>query len=81
MRANARDTYGREVGVFTPSYCVCRGTKAEAEEFHRWYADENADWDAVDNLMRLQGMYAQSFSEEMLAMFRGRFAGGHGVCP
>ena len=29
----------------------------------------------------LQGLYAQSFSEEMLAMFRGRFAGGHGVCP
>ena len=68
--ANARDTYGREVGVFTPSYCVCRETKAEAEEFHRWYADENADWDAVDNLMTLQGLHAQSFSAEMLAMFR-----------
>jgi len=81
VKANARDSYGREVGVFTPSYCVCRETKAEAEEFHRWYAEENADWDAVDNLMRLQGLYAMSFSEEMLAMFRGRFAGGHGVCP
>ena len=56
-------------------------TKAEAEEFHRWYAEENADWDAVDNLMRLQGLYAMSFSPEMLEMFRGRFAGGHGVCP
>ena len=31
--------------------------------------------------MRLQGLYAMSFSEDMLAMFRGRFAGGHGVCP
>ena len=81
VKANARDTYGREVGVFTPSYCVCRETKAEAEEFHRWYAEENADWDAVDNLMRLQGLYAMSFSDDMLAMFRGRFAGGHGVCP
>jgi alkanesulfonate monooxygenase SsuD/methylene tetrahydromethanopterin reductase-like flavin-dependent oxidoreductase (luciferase family) len=81
VQANARDTYGRDVGVFTPSYCVCRETKAEADEFHRWYADENADWDAVDNLMRLQGLHAQSFSAEMLAMFRPRFAGGHGVCP
>ena len=81
VEANARENYGREVGVFTPSYCVCRETKAEAEEFHRWYADENADWDAVDNLMTLQGLHAQSFSAEMLAMFRPRFAGGHGVCP
>jgi hypothetical protein len=48
---------------------------------HRWYAEENADWDAVDNLMTLQGLHAQSFSAEMLQMFRGRFAGGHGVCP
>jgi alkanesulfonate monooxygenase SsuD/methylene tetrahydromethanopterin reductase-like flavin-dependent oxidoreductase (luciferase family) len=81
VEANARDNYGRAVGVFTPSYCVCRETKAEAEEFHHWYADENADWDAVDNLMTLQGLHAQSFSAEMLAMFRPRFAGGHGVCP
>jgi FMNH2-dependent dimethyl sulfone monooxygenase len=42
---------------------------------------ENADWDAVDNLMTLQGLHAMSFTPEMLAMFRGRFAGGHGVCP
>ena len=58
-----------------------RPTRKEAEEFHRWYAEEHADWDAVDNLMTLQGLHAQSFTPEMLAMFRGRFAGGHGVCP
>ena len=29
----------------------------------------------------MQGLHSQSFSPEMLAMFRGRFAGGHGVCP
>jgi alkanesulfonate monooxygenase SsuD/methylene tetrahydromethanopterin reductase-like flavin-dependent oxidoreductase (luciferase family) len=60
---------------------VCRSTRAEAEDFHRWYADEHADWDAVDNLMTLQGLHAQSFTPEMLTMFRGRFAAGHGVCP
>jgi alkanesulfonate monooxygenase SsuD/methylene tetrahydromethanopterin reductase-like flavin-dependent oxidoreductase (luciferase family) len=46
-----------------------------------YYANEYADWDAVDNLMRLQGMHAQSFTSEMLEMFRGRFAAGHGTCP
>ncbi len=31
--------------------------------------------------MRLQGLHAQSFTPERLAMFRERFAAGHGVCP
>ena len=72
---------GRTAGVLTPTHVVCRRTRAEAEEFLHYYAEENADWDAVDNLMRLQGMHAQSFSPEMLASFRSRFAAGHGTCP
>jgi alkanesulfonate monooxygenase SsuD/methylene tetrahydromethanopterin reductase-like flavin-dependent oxidoreductase (luciferase family) len=31
--------------------------------------------------MKLQGLHAMSFSKEMLEMFRGRFAAGHGSCP
>ncbi|MCW2953930.1 MAG: luciferase [Conexibacter sp.] len=77
----ARERYAREIGVLTLGYSVCRPTHAEAEEYHRWYADEKADWNAVDNLMALQGMHAQSFSKEMLASFRGRFAAGHGAFP
>jgi alkanesulfonate monooxygenase SsuD/methylene tetrahydromethanopterin reductase-like flavin-dependent oxidoreductase (luciferase family) len=81
VKRAAADQYGRQVGVFTPAHCVCRATRDEAEEFHRWYAEENADWDAVDNLMALQGLHAQSFTPEMLELFRGRFAAGHGTCP
>jgi alkanesulfonate monooxygenase SsuD/methylene tetrahydromethanopterin reductase-like flavin-dependent oxidoreductase (luciferase family) len=69
------------MGYFTLGHCVVRPTRKEAEEFLKWYADDNADWDAVDNLMRLQGLHAQSFTPEMLEMFRGRFAAGHGTCP
>lgn len=72
---------GRRAGVLTPTHVVCRPTRAEAEDYLRYYADEQADWDAVDNLMRLQGLHAQSFSAEMLETFRGRFAAGHGTCP
>lgn len=72
---------GRSTGVLTPTHVVCRPTTAEAEEYLHYYADEKADWGAVDNLMRLQGMHAQSFTKEMLEMFRGRFAAGHGTCP
>nr|WP_174268048.1 LLM class flavin-dependent oxidoreductase [Nocardioides zeae] len=72
---------GRSAGVLTPTHVVCRPTRAEAEDYLHYYAVENADWDAVDNLMQLQGLHAQSFSPEMLAGFRGRFAAGHGTCP
>jgi len=72
---------GRNTGTVTLSHVVCRPTKKEAEEYLHYYADELADWDAVDNLMRLQGMHAQSFPEEALHMLRGRFAAGHGTYP
>ena len=80
IRAEAR-TYGRDVGVFTIGHVVCRPTRAEAEDYLRYYADERADWPAVDEVMRLQGLHAQSFTPEMLAGFRHRFAAGHGSCP
>ncbi|XBB69375.1 LLM class flavin-dependent oxidoreductase [Nocardioides sp. WV_118_6] len=80
VRAEA-SAQGRSSGVLTPTHVVCRPTRAEAEEFLHYYAVENADWDAVDNLMRLQGLHAQSFTPEMLAGFRSRFAAGHGTCP
>jgi dimethylsulfone monooxygenase len=73
--------HGRETGVFTLTHVVCRPTRKEAEEYLRYYADENADWAAVENLMRLQGMHAQSFPPEALRTIRGRFAAGHGSYP
>jgi alkanesulfonate monooxygenase SsuD/methylene tetrahydromethanopterin reductase-like flavin-dependent oxidoreductase (luciferase family) len=81
ITSQAREVYGRRSGVFTLGHVVCKPTRAEAEEFLHHYADENADWAAVDNLMALQGLHAQSFTPEMLAMFRPRFAAGHGSCP
>ncbi|MFC0042332.1 LLM class flavin-dependent oxidoreductase [Actinomadura rayongensis] len=80
IRAEAA-THGRSVGVFTLGHVVCRPTRAEAEDHLRYYADEHADWPAVDEVMRLQGLHAQSFTPEMLQVFRDRFAAGHGSCP
>lgn len=81
VRAQAKESHNREMGVFTLGHVVCRPTRAEAEDYVHHYADEHADWDAVDNLMRLQGLHAQSFTPEMLQTFRARFAAGHGSCP
>ena len=71
----------RKAGVLTPTHVVCRPTRKEAEEYLHYYAEENADWDAVDNLMKLQGLHAQSFTPDLLENFRSRFAAGHGTCP
>ena len=81
VQERATVDYGRESGVFTLGHCVVRPTEKEAQDFLHYYAEENADWDAVENLMHLQGLHAQSFTKEMLQMFRGRFAAGHGSCP
>lgn len=72
---------GRDVGVFTFCTVVCRPTQKEADEYLDYYANQNADWEAVDYLMKLQGMHAQSFTPEALAGFRDRFAAGHGGFP
>lgn len=81
VRTSADQRYGRKVGVFTLGHVVCRPTRAEAEDYLRYYAEDNADWNAVDNLMQLQGLHAKSFTPEMLQTFRARFAAGHGSCP
>ena len=81
ITASARREHGREIGVVATAYIVCRPTNAEAHEFHRYYADEHADWDAADHLMELAGMHAQFFPPEHYRRARERFAGGHGMYP
>ena len=73
--------YGRAVGVYGNAHVVLRSTKAEAEAYYRWYADEMADEEGVDRLIRLQGLYTQSLQPDDYKRFRKRFAGGHGTYP
>jgi len=80
IKAKAKG-FGREIGVFTTSYVVCRETQKEAEEYHEYYSNEQADWPAVDRLMELQGLHSKSFPPEAFTQFRNRFAAGHGVYP
>jgi alkanesulfonate monooxygenase SsuD/methylene tetrahydromethanopterin reductase-like flavin-dependent oxidoreductase (luciferase family) len=78
---DARTKYNRDMKVLTLGHVVCRASHAEAEDYLAYYADTNADWDAVDYLMQLQGLHAQSFTPEMLATVRSWFASGHGSLP
>ncbi|MGE3773843.1 MAG: LLM class flavin-dependent oxidoreductase [Gammaproteobacteria bacterium] len=81
IKTHAQAQYGRTPGVFTTTYVVCRPTRREAEDYHRHYAVDCADHVAVERLMTLQGLHAQSFPPDMLEALRTRFAGGHGVYP
>jgi FMNH2-dependent dimethyl sulfone monooxygenase len=80
-RAGAR-AYGRDVGVFTPGYIVCRPTRKEAEDYHRYYAEENGDWEAVEGLVGTQARSNSSGHDpEIYRQLRIRYAGGHGGFP
>lgn len=71
---------GRKVEVLTFSHVVCCPTEAEAKA--RWQQIlDNADWAAVDNLVKLQFAHAQSFPHDLLALIRERMAAGHGGYP
>jgi dimethylsulfone monooxygenase len=73
--------YGRDVGVYGNGYVVCRKTRKEAEEYHRYYAEEMGDWAAVDHLIGMNRINSQSYSAEFFKAFRIRFAAGHGGFP
>jgi alkanesulfonate monooxygenase SsuD/methylene tetrahydromethanopterin reductase-like flavin-dependent oxidoreductase (luciferase family) len=73
--------FGRSVSIFTTSYVVLRPTKKEALEYHEYYTTKMGDYAAVEHLMELQGLHAQSFPPEAFKLFRQRFLGGHGVYP
>ncbi len=45
---SAATAAGREIGVLSSAFIVCRPTQAEADEYHHHYAIEHGDWEAAD---------------------------------
>lgn len=72
---------GRDVGVLTFSHVVCRPTEKEARDYVHYVVEENADWEATDNLIRLQLAHAHSFPHDLIQQIRRGFALGHGGFP
>jgi alkanesulfonate monooxygenase SsuD/methylene tetrahydromethanopterin reductase-like flavin-dependent oxidoreductase (luciferase family) len=72
---------GKDVKVLTFSHVVCRPTEQEARDYLKHFAQDHADWGAVDNLVALQFANAQSFPHDLLALIRDRMAAGHGGFP
>jgi dimethylsulfone monooxygenase len=80
LKKQAADA-GRAVDVLTFAHVVCRPTEKEATAYLEHFGRVHADWDAVDNLVRLQFAHAQSFPHDLLALIRDRMAAGHGGYP
>jgi FMNH2-dependent dimethyl sulfone monooxygenase len=76
---------GKEIGIYTSGYCICRPTRKEALEYEHYVADENGDWDAIDHMLEIAavGHLAQPADRdnEAFRQRRRRIAVGHGVCP
>jgi dimethylsulfone monooxygenase len=72
----------KRLGVLTTASVVCRPTQREAEEYYHYYADEQADWDAVDQMVAIgtRGASTTMQPEHYRAM-RIRFAAGYGGWP
>jgi alkanesulfonate monooxygenase SsuD/methylene tetrahydromethanopterin reductase-like flavin-dependent oxidoreductase (luciferase family) len=75
---------GREVGVYTSGYVICRPTRREALDYEHYVADENADWGAIDHMLELNAREPTRSTDRESEAFRQRrrrIAVGHGGAP
>jgi FMNH2-dependent dimethyl sulfone monooxygenase len=73
---------GKRLGVMTTASVVCRPTQREAEEYYRYYADEQADWDAVERMVDIGTRGSSTTMQpEHFQRMKVRFAAGYGGWP
>jgi dimethylsulfone monooxygenase len=47
---------GREINIFTQGHVVCRPTRKEAEDYYHYFTTEGADFEAIDEILRLKNI-------------------------
>ncbi len=72
---------GRDVGVLTTTHVVCRETDAEAMDYYRFYAEENADAEAVTFHQHKKEAHYGAVEPDTFKIERRRYAGGTGSYP
>ena len=72
----------RKLEILTNTYCVCRPTNREAEEFHHYYAVENRNKDAVEKMYAGRGIKDNpNLSDSLKTEIKLRMAGGNSAYP
>ncbi len=73
---------GRDIDLFTNVHIVCRPTHAEAEDYYEVFANQQADWGAVEHMQDMGGRGGSSSqSDGTYQRNRMRFAAGYGGYP
>src|SRR5256885_18744 len=78
---NLARSHGRETRISIHVYVVCRETEKEAKDYLRYYVEENGDWEAAGNLLRIFGMQTQTLDNKTLEGHKAHFIAGHGGYP
>jgi alkanesulfonate monooxygenase SsuD/methylene tetrahydromethanopterin reductase-like flavin-dependent oxidoreductase (luciferase family) len=77
----AAHDFGRDIEVYTVGQVVCRPTQKEAEDYYRYALIENADWDAIAQLLALKNITPQTVTpeefERRLHFFAAKGVGGY----
>jgi alkanesulfonate monooxygenase SsuD/methylene tetrahydromethanopterin reductase-like flavin-dependent oxidoreductase (luciferase family) len=72
---------GREMDVYTVGVVTCRPTRKEATEYYAHTVIENADWNAVDGILRKKNISKETVGEEAFWRHRKHYANGMGGYP
>ena len=90
-RATALTAAGRPIGTMTTCYVVCRPTRQEAEDYHRYYAGTMADHALLDRTLASKSTHNRHHftdgrpvsADEQLRLDKVRlhYAGGNGSHP
>ena len=80
-RRLAREEYGREIQVWTNAYIVQGETEQDARDFFNHYVHQQGDWEAVDNLVTMLGINAQSLPPGVEQQLKEHFIAGWGGFP
>ena len=70
----AANDVGRQIQVYTNGTVLCRATRKEAEDYHHYLCVEQADWEAVDNMLRMRGRLKDVKTTEERDALRRRYA-------
>ena len=72
---------GRQLAVYTVGVITCQPTRKAAEDYYHYCILEQADWQAVDNILALRNITPESHSREEFQKLRIHQANGLGGLP
>jgi len=72
---------GRKIDVYSVGVVTCRPTMEEAQDYHRHCIIDDADWDAVDNILAMKDISPETVGTDEFERRRRHQAHGMGAIP